>query len=66
LNQLLSSHIIKLGGYAIGSDLVSFFLIPYFKTLYADGFKTDPVDAKHAPVNVGPSVFFLLTSLESE
>jgi len=46
--------------------LVSFFLIPYFKTFYADGLKTDQVDAKHAPVNVGPSVFFLLTSLESE
>jgi hypothetical protein len=37
---------------------VSFFLIPYFKTLYADGVKTDQVDAKHAPVKVGPSIFF--------
>jgi hypothetical protein len=40
--------------------LVSFFLIPFFKTFYADGLKTDQVDAKHAPGNVGPSIFFCL------
>jgi hypothetical protein len=46
--------------------LVSFFLIPYFKTFYADGLKTDQVFAKHAPVNLGPAIFLLLTCLESE
>jgi hypothetical protein len=60
LNQLLSSHVIKLGGYAIGSDLGVIPLIPYFKSFYADGLKTDQVDAKHAPVNVGPLIFFCL------
>jgi hypothetical protein len=43
--------------------LVSFFLIPYFKTFYAEGLKTDQVDAKHAPVNVEPSVFFFFFCL---
>jgi hypothetical protein len=57
LNQLLSSHVIKLGGYAIGNDLG---IILYNPTFYADALKTDQVDAKHAPVNVGPSIFFCL------